>query len=147
MVLFICVIWNDHAESWQGSEAMETLNDCWQYSKIGTHWDPAVPPLSVYQGDKMAQFFYKDLSMNLYPSTCEWVKWDIYILSWWLKSKYPPLSPASSGDTGSILGSGRQPGGENGTHSSILPWEIPPRGTCQWTKATVRGASKKAGYT
>ena len=36
--------------------------------------------------------------------------------------------PASVGDTtdmGSIPGSGGSPGGGNGTHSSILSWEIP----------------------
>jgi len=33
-------------------------------------------------------------------------------------------SPANAGDAGSILGSGRSPGGGNG-YSSILIWEIP----------------------
>ena len=35
---------------------------------------------------------------------------------------------ASEGDTGLIPGSGRSPGEEMATHSSILAWEIP------WTK-------------
>ena len=33
--------------------------------------------------------------------------------------------PASAGDAGLILGSGRSTGEENGTHSSILAWESP----------------------
>ena len=36
--------------------------------------------------------------------------------------------PANAGDVrdvGSILGSGRSPGGGNGTHSNILVWKIP----------------------
>ena len=33
--------------------------------------------------------------------------------------------PANAQDTGSIPGSGRSPGEGNGTHSSILVWEIP----------------------
>ena len=33
--------------------------------------------------------------------------------------------PANAGDVGSIPGSGRSPGEANGTHSSILAWEIP----------------------
>ena len=32
--------------------------------------------------------------------------------------------PASAGDMGSLPGSGRSPGEGNGTHSSILAWEI-----------------------
>ena len=33
--------------------------------------------------------------------------------------------PAKAGDVGSIPGSGRCPGEENATYSSILVWEIP----------------------
>ena len=33
--------------------------------------------------------------------------------------------PAGAGDTGSILGSGRSPGGGNGYPLYILAWEIP----------------------
>ena len=33
--------------------------------------------------------------------------------------------PANVGDLGSISGSGRSPGEEMATHSSILDWEIP----------------------
>ena len=33
-------------------------------------------------------------------------------------------SPANAGDTGSVPGSGRFPGEENGNLSSILAWEI-----------------------
>ena len=33
--------------------------------------------------------------------------------------------PANTGDTGSIPGSGRSPGKEITTHSSVLAWEIP----------------------
>ena len=33
--------------------------------------------------------------------------------------------PANVGDAGSISGWGRSPGEGNGTHSSILAWEIP----------------------
>ena len=32
--------------------------------------------------------------------------------------------PVNAGDMGSIPGSGRSPGGGNGTHSSILAWKI-----------------------
>ena len=35
--------------------------------------------------------------------------------------------PANAGDVGSIPGSGRSLGEGNGTHSSILAWEIPWR--------------------
>ena len=48
--------------------------------------------------------------------------------------------PDNAGDTedmGSILGVGRSPGGGNGTHSSILAWEIP------WTeKPGVHGVAE-----
>ena len=33
----------------------------------------------------------------------------------------------NTGDSGSIPGSGRSPGEGNGTHSSVLAWEIPRR--------------------
>ena len=33
--------------------------------------------------------------------------------------------PTNAGDSGSIPGSGKSPGEGNGTHSSILVWEIP----------------------
>ena len=33
--------------------------------------------------------------------------------------------PANAGDTGSISGLGRSPGGGHGNHSSILAWRIP----------------------
>ena len=33
--------------------------------------------------------------------------------------------PANAGDTDSTPGPGRSPGEGNGTHSSILAWEIP----------------------
>ena len=33
-------------------------------------------------------------------------------------------SACNSGGTGSVTGSGRYPGGENGNHSSILAWKI-----------------------
>ena len=33
--------------------------------------------------------------------------------------------PASTGDLGSVPGSGRSPGGGHGSHSSILAWRIP----------------------
>ena len=42
--------------------------------------------------------------------------------------KNQPASARDTRDFGSIPGSGRSPGGGNGTHSSILAWEIP------WTK-------------
>ena len=34
-------------------------------------------------------------------------------------------SACNAGDPGSISGSGRSPGEENGNHSSILDWKIP----------------------
>ena len=42
-------------------------------------------------------------------------------LPWWLSSKE---FTANAGDTGSVPGSGRFPGEENGNLSSILAWEI-----------------------
>ena len=39
--------------------------------------------------------------------------------------KGPPASPGDTGNAGLILGSGRSPGEGNGTHSSILAWEVP----------------------
>ena len=36
-----------------------------------------------------------------------------------------PASAGNTRDMGLILGSGRSPGGGNGTHSSILAWKIP----------------------
>ena len=40
--------------------------------------------------------------------------------------------PTNTGDTGLIPGLGRPPGEGNGTHSSILVWEIP------WTEEPGR---------
>ena len=40
--------------------------------------------------------------------------------------------PANAGDLGSIPGPGRSPGEGNGTHSSIIDWEIP------WTEEPDR---------
>ena len=34
-------------------------------------------------------------------------------------------SACNAGDLGSVPGSGRSPGEENGSHSSILAWKIP----------------------
>ena len=36
-----------------------------------------------------------------------------------------PANAGDAGDSGSIPGSGRSPGGGNGNHSSILAWNIP----------------------
>ena len=47
---------------------------------------------------------------------------------------------ASSGDAGSIPGSGRSPGGGNDNAPSILAWEIQDRGA--WW-ATVHGVAKE----
>ena len=41
---------------------------------------------------------------------------------WWLSGEEPACS---AGDTGLTPGSGRSPGGENGTCSSTLTWRIP----------------------
>ena len=38
-----------------------------------------------------------------------------------------PANAGDAGDTGSISGSGRSPGGGNGNHSSILAGKIPAR--------------------
>ena len=46
--------------------------------------------------------------------------------------KNPPANAGDARDTGLIPGSGRSPGGGNGTHSSILAWEIP------WTEEPGR---------
>ena len=48
-------------------------------------------------------------------------------LPWWLSGKE---SACSAEDLGSSPGSGRSPGEEMVTHSSILPWRIP------WTEYT-----------
>ena len=42
--------------------------------------------------------------------------------------KKPPARARDIRDTGSVLGSGRSPGGGMATHSSILAWRIP------WTR-------------
>ena len=42
-----------------------------------------------------------------------------------LEVKNPPANAGNAGDEGSIPRLGRSPGEENGTHSSILAWEIP----------------------
>ena len=39
--------------------------------------------------------------------------------------KNPPANAGNARDTVSIPGSGRSPGEETATHSSILAWEIP----------------------
>ena len=39
--------------------------------------------------------------------------------------KKPPANAGEVGDTGSIPGWGRSPGGGHGTRSSILAWRIP----------------------
>ena len=44
--------------------------------------------------------------------------------------KNPPVNAGDTGPAGLIPGSGRSPGEENGSHSSILVWEIP------WTEET-----------
>ena len=43
-------------------------------------------------------------------------------LPWWLRGEE---SACNTGDPGSIPGSGRSPGGGNGSHSSILAWRTP----------------------
>ena len=43
-------------------------------------------------------------------------------LPWWLSGKE---SACKAEDSGLIPGSGRSPGGGNGTHSSLLAWRIP----------------------
>ena len=48
----------------------------------------------------------------------------------WHSSKNLPASAGDEGDPGVIPGSGRSPEGGNGTHSTILAWEIP------WTEET-----------
>jgi len=47
------------------------------------------------------------------------------LVSWWVCGNKSVYSAWDSGDAGSIPGSGRSPGGENGNHSSILAWKIP----------------------
>ena len=37
----------------------------------------------------------------------------------------PPVNAGDVRDTGSILGSGRSPGGGHATHSSVVAWRIP----------------------
>ena len=45
---------------------------------------------------------------------------------------YPSANAGAVRDTGLIPGSGKSPGGENGTHPSILAWRIP------WTEERGR---------
>ena len=60
-------------------------------------------------------------------------RWILYLLSpvfYWssqvvLVEKNQPANAGDIGDVGSIPGSGRSPGEEHGTHSSILAWRIP----------------------
>ena len=46
-------------------------------------------------------------------------------LPWWLSSKESACSAGDAEDAGSIPGSGRFPGMDMLTHSSILAWRIP----------------------
>ena len=46
--------------------------------------------------------------------------------------KNPPANAGYAGNTGSILGQGRFPGGGKATHSRILAWRIP------WTEKPGR---------
>ena len=48
-------------------------------------------------------------------------------------------SACNAGDAGSVPGSGRSPGGGNGTHCSVLAWRMPWRGA--WW-AAARGVTK-----
>ena len=43
----------------------------------------------------------------------------------WLSGKESACNSGDIGDTSSIPGSGRHPGGRNGDHSSVLAWKIP----------------------
>ena len=64
------------------------------------------------------------------------IKWASQVA---LVVKNPPASAGDMRDTGSIPGSGRSPGEENGNHSSTLAWKIP------WTEepgSTIHGVPK-----
>ena len=52
----------------------------------------------------------------------------------------PPVNAGDVRDVGSILGSGRSPGGGHGNHSSIPAWRI-PRDRGAW-QATVHVVAK-----
>ena len=66
-------------------------------------------------------------------------------LSWWLVVKNPPVSIGDAGDTGSILGLQRSPGGGNGNPLQSSCLEKPTdRGA--W-RATVRGVTKESDTT
>ena len=49
----------------------------------------------------------------------------VYGLPRWLSGREPACQRGDVRDMGSIPGSGRSPGGEMATHSSILAWRIP----------------------
>ena len=46
-------------------------------------------------------------------------------LPWWPSSEESTCNAANMGDTGSVPGLGRTPGGQLVTHSSTLAWRIP----------------------
>ena len=60
--------------------------------------------------------------MRAFKSCCFSKESTVRGLPWWLSYKE---STCNAGDTGSIPGSGRSPGGGMATHSSILAWRIP----------------------
>ena len=61
------------------------------------------------------------------------------VLTWWLSGK-KLNPPVNAGDTGSIPGSGRSPGGRHGNPPLVFLWEIPmDRGAWQ---AVVHGVAR-----
>jgi len=79
---------------------------------------------------------YKHLHTYILLNWCNKIMYILYILSksvWgFLVGSVIKNLPANTGDMVSIPGSGRFPGEEMDTHSSILAWEIP------WTEETSR---------
>ena len=60
----------------------------------------------------VASVFSKRLAEG-HDNICGWVLWRLG-LPWWLRSKESTCNAEDAGDTGSILKSGRSPGGGNG---------------------------------
>ena len=65
--------------------------------------------------------------------------------------KNPRASAGDVRDTGSIPGSGRSPGGGNGTHSSVFAWKIPwaeePGGLSPWGSKELDTTEQRSTYT
>ena len=69
----------------------------------------------------MTESFRITIRSIVHESWIDWSSTLLYRLPWWLSGKG---SAYNAKDPGSIPRSGRSPGEEMATHSSILAWEI-----------------------